>query len=46
MFAISIKKIKLDLIKIKTLTKALEIILPAWEIRTNVMKSISKILKY
>jgi hypothetical protein len=43
---ISIKKIKLDLIKIKTLTKALEIILPAWEIRTNVMKSIAKILKY
>jgi len=43
---ISIKTIKLDLIKIKTLTKALEIILPAWEIRTNVMKSIAKILKY
>ena len=43
---ISIKKIKLDLIKIKTLTKALEIILPAWEIRTNVMKSIAKVLKY
>ena len=43
---ISVKDCKLDLAKIKTITKALEIILPAWEIRTNVMMSITKILKY
>lgn len=43
---ISIKETKLDLAKIKTLTKAVEIILPAWEIRTNVIKAITEVLKY
>jgi hypothetical protein len=43
---ISIKDIKMDLTKIKTITKALEIILPAWEVRTSVMKSVVKVLKY
>lgn len=43
---ISIKETKLDLAKIKTLTKAVEIILPAWEIRTNVIKATTEVLKY
>ena len=43
---ISIKETKLDLAKIKTLTKAVEIILPAWKIRTNVIKATTEVLKY
>ena len=42
----SIKKTKTDLVRIKSITKALEITDPVWELRTIILKSIVDILKY
>ena len=43
---ISIKKIKSDLVRVRSITKALEITEPVWELRTIILKSIVNILKY
>ena len=43
---ISIKKTQTDLVRIKSITKALEITDPVWELRTIILKSIVDILKY
>ena len=37
---ISIKKIKSDLVRVRSITKALEITEPVWELRTIILKSI------
>ena len=42
---VSIKKIKTDLVRVKSITKALEITEPVWELRTSILKAIVNILK-